>query len=126
MPTEADTCRKFTVPALQQAGWEEDPHSIGEQRAITDGRIVPRGKGCVRRPPKRADYLLYYHRDFIIAVVEAKKEGIMRKLRQSQTAATRPARALGESIFTEADAMDELRQQIGDAVACHFEDGMAA
>jgi type I restriction enzyme R subunit len=75
MPTEADTCRKFTVPALQQAGWEEDPHSIGEQRAITDGRIVPRGKGYVRRPPKRADYLLYYRRDFIIAVVEAKKEG---------------------------------------------------
>lgn len=36
------------------------------------------------------------------------------------------ARALGESIFTEADTMDELRQQIRDAVACHFEDGMAA
>lgn len=33
------------------------------------------------------------------------------------------ARALGESIFTEADTMDELRQQIRDAVACHFEDG---
>jgi type I restriction enzyme, R subunit len=75
MPTEADTCRKFTVPALQRAGWEDAPHAIGEQRAITDGRIVPRGKGYVRRPPKRADYLLYYRRDFIIAVVEAKKEG---------------------------------------------------
>jgi predicted RNase H-like HicB family nuclease len=36
------------------------------------------------------------------------------------------ARALGESIFTEADTMDELRQQIRDAVACHFEDSMAA
>lgn len=33
------------------------------------------------------------------------------------------ARALGESIFTEADTLDELRQQIRDAVACHFEDG---
>jgi hypothetical protein len=30
------------------------------------------------------------------------------------------ARALGESIFTEADTMDELRQQIRDAVACHL------
>lgn len=33
------------------------------------------------------------------------------------------ARALGESIFTEADTLDQLRQQILDAVACHFEDG---
>jgi hypothetical protein len=33
------------------------------------------------------------------------------------------ARALGESIFTEADTLDELRHQIRDAVACHFEDG---
>lgn len=33
------------------------------------------------------------------------------------------ARALGESIFTEADNMDQLRQQIRDAVACHFENG---
>lgn len=76
MPSEADTCRKFTVPALQRAGWEDAPHAIGEQRAVTDGRIVPRGKGYVRRPPKRADYLLFFRRDFPIAVVEAKKEGI--------------------------------------------------
>jgi predicted RNase H-like HicB family nuclease len=33
------------------------------------------------------------------------------------------ARALGESIFTEADTLEEIRQQIRDAVACHFEDG---
>lgn len=33
------------------------------------------------------------------------------------------ARALGESIFTEADSLEELRDQIRDAVKCHFEDG---
>jgi predicted RNase H-like HicB family nuclease len=33
------------------------------------------------------------------------------------------ARALSESIFTEADTMEDLRQQIRDAIACHFEDG---
>lgn len=55
MPTESDTCRKFIVPKLQRAGWENDPHAIGEQRPITDGRIVPRGKGHVRRPPKKPD-----------------------------------------------------------------------
>jgi type I restriction enzyme R subunit len=72
MPTEADTCRTFVVPRLQAAGWDNEPHSIAEQRTITDGRIVPVGKGFVRKPPKRVDYLLRYTRDFPLAVVEAK------------------------------------------------------
>src|SRR5271166_3843445 len=72
MPTEADTCRKFVVPKLQEAGWDNEPHSIAEQRTITDGRIIPVGKGFVRKPPKRVDYLLRYTRDFSLAVVEAK------------------------------------------------------
>jgi len=60
------------VPALQAAGWDADPHSIAEQRTITDGRIVPVGRGFVRKPPKRVDFLLRYRRDFPLAVVEAK------------------------------------------------------
>jgi type I restriction enzyme R subunit len=72
MPTEADTCRKLVVPKLQAAGWDDEPHSIAEQRTITDGRIVPVGKGFMRKPPKRVDYLLRYTRDFPLAVVEAK------------------------------------------------------
>ncbi len=32
------------------------------------------------------------------------------------------ARALGESIFTEADNLDQLHGQIRDAVKCHFEE----
>jgi hypothetical protein len=32
------------------------------------------------------------------------------------------ARALGESIFTEADGMDSLRAHVRDAVQCHYED----
>lgn len=35
------------------------------------------------------------------------------------------ARALGQSIFTEADTMDELRAQVREAVTCHFDDGKA-
>ena len=35
------------------------------------------------------------------------------------------ARALGESIFTEADTLDALRQQVRDAVNCHFDEGKA-
>jgi type I restriction enzyme R subunit len=70
--TEADTCRKWVVPALQAAGWDQEPHSIAEQRTITDGRIVPVGKGFVRKPPRRVDYLLRFERNFPLAVVEAK------------------------------------------------------
>ena len=70
--SEADTCRKYVVPALRAAGWDSEPHSIAEQRTITDGRIIPVGKGFVRKPPKRVDYLLRYTRDFNLAVVEAK------------------------------------------------------
>ncbi len=31
------------------------------------------------------------------------------------------ARALGPSIFTQADSMDELRDMVRDAVRCHFD-----
>ena len=34
------------------------------------------------------------------------------------------ARALGHSIHTEADAFDELRLQVRDAVQCHFDEGI--
>jgi type I restriction enzyme R subunit len=72
MLTEADTCRKYVLPKLKAAGWDDDPHSMAEQRTFTDGRIVVVGDTIRRRTPKRADYLLRYTRDFLIAVVEAK------------------------------------------------------
>ncbi len=74
MATEADTCRRLITPKLQAAGWENDHHSIAEQRWFTDGRIVVRGNKAERRQGKRADYVLRYTRDFPIAVVEAKAE----------------------------------------------------
>jgi len=33
------------------------------------------------------------------------------------------ARALGESIFTEADDLEGLREMVRDAVRCHFDEG---
>src|SRR2546422_6664828 len=71
MITEADTCRKYVLPKLLQAGWDSDPHSFTEQKTFTDGRIVVTGNKTRRRPSKRADYLLRYTRDFMIGVVEA-------------------------------------------------------
>lgn len=68
--TEADTCRKYVLPKLYQAGWTDD--QIQEQHSFTDGRIVPSAKKVRRLAQKRADYRLRYTRDFGIAIVEAK------------------------------------------------------
>ena len=35
------------------------------------------------------------------------------------------ARALGASIFTEADDLEDLHAQVRDAVRCHFDEGEA-
>ncbi|GMW05880.1 MAG: hypothetical protein AMXMBFR8_06770 [Nevskiales bacterium] len=92
MTNEADTCRKYVVPKLQAAGWDAEPHSIAEQRTITDGRVIPVGKGFVRKPPKRVDYLLRYTRDFPLAVVEAKASY------KTATDAVQQARAYAEML----------------------------
>lgn len=70
MITEAVTCRMYVVPRLQEAGWEEEPHSLRSK-----GRLRPAAsssQGMRRRDGKRADYILRYTRDFPIAVIEAK------------------------------------------------------
>ena len=35
------------------------------------------------------------------------------------------AKALGQSIFTEAETLEELHANVRDAVQCHFEEGKA-
>ncbi len=74
--TEADTCREYVTPKLVEAGWGAAPHSIGEQRTFTNGRIIVAGGKVRRGQQKRADYLLYYRRDYPLAVVEAKEIGL--------------------------------------------------
>jgi len=32
------------------------------------------------------------------------------------------ARAVGDSIFTEADTLDDLRNEVRDAVRCHYDE----
>lgn len=71
---EADTCRLYITPRIREAGWEQNPHSVTEQKTFTDGRIEVRGDKVRRREQKRADYILRFTRDFPIAVVEAKPE----------------------------------------------------
>jgi type I restriction enzyme, R subunit len=71
---EADTCSKFVLPKLANAGWDKNPHSFTEQRSFTDGRVIPLGGRMTRGQRKRADYILRYTHDFNIAVVEAKAD----------------------------------------------------
>jgi type I restriction enzyme R subunit len=59
MSTEADICRKYFLPKLLEAGWDNDPHSFTEQRTFTDGRIVVSGDKIRRKKQKRANYLLF-------------------------------------------------------------------
>jgi type I restriction enzyme R subunit len=70
MSTEADTCRKYVLPKLYAAGWNDD--QISEQRTFTDGRIIVAGTVARRGPQKRADFLLRYRPNLMLAVVEAK------------------------------------------------------
>ena len=74
--TEADTCREFVTPKLVEAGWGAAESVIGEQHSFTNGRIIVAGGKVRRGKQRRADYLLYYRRDFPLAVVEAKELGL--------------------------------------------------
>jgi len=44
---EADTCRKYVLPKLYAAGWNDD--QINEQKSFTDGRIFVVGARAHRR-----------------------------------------------------------------------------
>ena len=101
MTTEADTCRKYVLPKLYDSDWNDD--QISEQRYFTDGRIVPVGKGHVRKAGKRVDYLLRYHPDFPIAVVEAK--AAYKKPGDGLQAQVDELAALQDATQTELDAL---------------------
>ncbi len=72
MPSEADTCRTYVLPAIYAAGWVDE--QIREQLTFTPGRIIVAGGKVKRGKPKRLDYLLSYKRDLPLAVIEAKPE----------------------------------------------------
>ena len=63
MNTEADTCRKFVVPHLQAAAWDDAPNAINKQRSFTDVRVIFVGGGARRGCQKQADYILRFSAD---------------------------------------------------------------
>lgn len=69
--SERDICSKFITPALVAAGWDLQTQIL-EEKTLTDGRIIVRGKLVSRGSGKRADYVLYAKPNIPLAIVEAK------------------------------------------------------
>lgn len=67
--TEEDIKLHYITPAIQ-AKWGLDRMTM--ETKITDGRINLRGNITVREKPKKADYVLYLHKNKPLAIVEAK------------------------------------------------------
>lgn len=67
--TEEDIKLHYITPAIQ-AKWGLDRMTM--ETKITDGRINLRGNITVREKTKKADYVLYLHKNKPIAIVEAK------------------------------------------------------
>src|SRR5689334_22130475 len=67
--SETDTRVKLIDPQLRASSWQEN--MISREVQITNGAIID-SEGN-RKPPRFADYVLYYG-GFAIAIVEAKEE----------------------------------------------------
>jgi type I restriction enzyme R subunit len=118
--TEADTCRRFIVPRLQRAGWDDPPYAINEQRHFTDGRVTfVRGRPR-RGKRKRADYILRYRPDYPIAVVEAKAEyrsaqdGVQQARDYADILGLRFAYASNGREIIEIDIVDGIEREVAD------------
>jgi type I restriction enzyme, R subunit len=69
--SERDICTKFITPAIQTAGWNIKTQ-VREEVTFTDGRIIVQGKMYTRGKRKRADYILYYKPNIMLAIIEDK------------------------------------------------------
>lgn len=118
MLSEADTSRTLILPRLYAAGWTDE--QLAEQRAFTAGRIIVRGNTSIRRPGKRADYLLRYTRDLWLAVVEAKaadrdaSEGLQQAKDYAVTLGLKFAYATNGHQIIEADLMTGLERNVAE------------
>ncbi len=69
--SERDICSKYILTALIASGWDLQTQ-IAEERTLTAGRIIVRGKLVARGRKKRADFVLYLKPNIPIAIIEAK------------------------------------------------------
>lgn len=86
---------------------------------VVDVTFCPHGKGSAahfRCQPKQSTIVLGTKEEITVA----EKEIIF--LVEEAPEGGYTAKSLGESIFTEADDIEELKASTRDAVKCHFED----
>ncbi|MEL7006258.1 MAG: DEAD/DEAH box helicase family protein, partial [Bacteroidota bacterium] len=79
----SESRRKYIDKKLSAADWQDN--QILAEKYFTDGPIrTIGGNKAIRKEGKKADYLLRYSRDFLIAVVEAKKKNADDGLQQAK------------------------------------------
>ena len=116
MVNEADTCRKYILPKLYSAGWEDD--YITEQLVLTPGRVVPVGNQHTRKSGLRPDYVLFIRRNIPIAVIEAKaeykspSEGLQKALLYAEMLGVKFAYASNGSGIVEHDFISGKEQTL--------------
>lgn len=69
--TEEDIKLNFITPAIMAKGWQ-DKITMETKVQFTDGKVNLRGNLVTREAPKKADYILYYNKNYPLAVIEAK------------------------------------------------------
>jgi len=69
--SERDIFTIFSTPAVERTGWNKLTQLL-EEVYFTDGRLYVKGKVTARGKAKRADYILYYKPNILIAIIEAK------------------------------------------------------
>ena len=69
--SERDIISKYILPAIEQSGWNMQTQ-MKEEVSFTDGRIFVKGRKTKRGVRKRADIILYYKANILVAVIEAK------------------------------------------------------
>jgi type I restriction enzyme, R subunit len=68
---ETEICAQFITPAVVRAGWKLGTQ-VRREVYLTPGPVIVRGKVAARGKRKRADYLLFFQPNLLLAVIEAK------------------------------------------------------
>ena len=102
--------------AFVEADRLEASAAPGGEGPLANGRGSDATKGSLRLRPRLCHRYVTYavamtESEIVFSITPAPEGGF-------------DARALGHSIFTQADTLDELRDNVRDAVRCHFDDGV--
>ena len=120
--TEADIKNRYITPALQNKGWALDQmkmeRAIRQDTQFTDGKVIIKGYNARRGNPLRADYVLYNHNNYPIAVIEAKDmkhhvaDGIQQAIEYAKSLDVSFAYSSNGTGFTEHDMMTGIERDI--------------